>query len=136
MKKIQTIDKATLVAMRTVIESALQGVAKEYGLEITVGNGTYGGSTGSLKVEMVVPTADGIPTVFRQHCGFYGLKPEQFGMVFTHEAAQYKLIGISPGRSYPIIALKLSTNKQVGLSMTDELKAVFTNAVSAAKTAA
>jgi hypothetical protein len=125
MKKIQTIDKETLIALRPIIETALQGVAKELGLEITLGNGTYGGSTGSLKIEMVVPTADGIPTEFRQYCGLYGLKPEQFGMVFNYEGKHYKLIGISAGLTYPIETLKLSTNRKVALSMTDELKAVF-----------
>jgi hypothetical protein len=136
MAKIKTIDKAAIVAMRTVIEAALQGVAKEYGLDITVGHGTYGESTGSLKVEMVVPTADGIPADFRKYCSVYGLKPEQFGMVFTYEGKQYKLTGISVGRVYPILTLKLSTNTRVDLRFSDELKAVFTNALTAAKTAA
>lgn len=110
-----TIDAQTLKLLRPLIEQELAELMKKHGLACKVTRGTYGGETGSFKLELCVPDASGEsdPALIRAARDFptyarlYGLKPTDLGRVVTINARPCKIIGLMPSRpKYPIVVRK------------------------------
>jgi hypothetical protein len=111
-QKFVKIDKDAIIALRKLVQAHLDPLMKDIGLEINIGPGTYGGSTGSLKLEFTLPAVDGIPIVFRENCECYGLTLEDFGKPFMYKNDQCKIIGLNTGaRAFPIEVQRISTGK-------------------------
>ena len=51
---IETLDRAALKALRSPLQAALDVVAKEHGISIKVGSGSYSFQNASLKLELAV----------------------------------------------------------------------------------
>lgn len=60
MTQVTDINRQALTKIiRPKIEEKLAEVAKELGMKISIGSGSYGGSTGSLKIELATVSEDG-----------------------------------------------------------------------------
>lgn len=124
MTKITNIGKAELIGMRSRIEAALEQLGQELGVTFKTGNGSYGGNTGMLKLDIKVDDPE-IQTKarqeeFNQYCSWFDLEPRHFGVTFrANRGIEYKVVGLNlKGRSrkYPIIVQEVATGKEICFS--------------------
>lgn len=102
------IDKIDRMALRLVIDTALpalQAALAPFGVTVKPARSKYSnGSTGTLQFELVAAGADPERENFEKFAMFVGLKPEDYGRLFTVNGERYKLIGIEPNRpKYPFV---------------------------------
>jgi hypothetical protein len=107
---MKTLDKATVIALRAEIESALAAVATKHGIAIKAGNGNYSGTNATLKLEISVVDASGTTitkeaAAFKQLAILYGFTPEHLGRTFTIRGKSFNLAGIDrKSYKYPVLA--------------------------------
>lgn len=108
-----TINAQTLKLLRPKIEAALAAVMAEAGLACKVTRGTYGGETGSFKLELCVPNESGEtdPSLIRaerdfaQYANLFGLKASDLGAEIKINGKKAKIVGLMPNRpKFPIVA--------------------------------
>lgn len=111
MKKIEKFDKPACRIVAAAMEKALQSVAEEYGLKISVQGGRYDGMSYTAKVLCATLSESGQaqgPEVaaFQQLARIYGLKPEDLGREFMSPSGEtFVLVGLAPkSRKYPFLA--------------------------------
>jgi pyruvate/2-oxoglutarate dehydrogenase complex dihydrolipoamide dehydrogenase (E3) component len=59
MAKIKSFDKKTANAFAQEAEQALQALAKKYGVDVSVGSGSFTDSNFQFKVKTAVKSSDG-----------------------------------------------------------------------------
>jgi hypothetical protein len=92
-------------ALRNAIVEALEGVAKEHGLTVRVGGGTYSEYTFNPKVEFSCTTEAGAPAGFAYDAELLGLPRDAWGKTFTQRGETYTIVGINlRARKYPVLA--------------------------------
>jgi hypothetical protein len=97
-----TIDSKTLKVLRPEIEKALKDLGGRFGIDFSLGRGTYNhsGVNGSLVLEMAARDEasgkSGAQVLFERHAPLFGLKPDDFGREFTHSRKRFKIVGINP----------------------------------------
>jgi hypothetical protein len=101
MKKITTIDKPTLVALRASINAALASVASDYGISISAGNATFSANNAVFKLNVALigqggAVLDAGAERFKRYAHQVGLKPEDLGTTFSSQGKLYKIDGIRP----------------------------------------
>lgn len=105
--------KAILTALGNEIEEALQDIAKKHNVQIRRGNGTYGETNATLKLEISDISEDGSvldkeAETFLSMATIYGFKPDDLNRVFISNGDKYSITGMNPRRSkYPISAIRL-----------------------------
>ena len=110
--------KAILSALADEIEVALQDIAKKYNVQIKRGNGSYGETNATLKLDINEVKEDGTvldrdAETFLKMAKFYGLEAEDLNKVFTSNGSQYSIVGLNTRRSkYPISAINLSNGNR------------------------
>lgn len=106
--KQMKIDKIDRMALRLVIDTALpalQAALAPFGVTVTPARSKFSnGSTGTLQFELVASGANPERESFEKYAMFFGLKPEDYGRLFTVNGERYKLVAIEPGRpKYPFV---------------------------------
>lgn len=115
--KITAFDKPSCRALRIAVEAKLQEVAKEFGIAIKTGNGTFTRSNFNFKVEACVFANDGTvlskeAEEFKRFAPSYGLEASDLGKEFVLRGETYKIKGLSSrSTKFPIFATKLSDGK-------------------------
>ena len=115
--KIQNIDSPALTMIRRALEPALRELGEKHGITIAVGRGSYGGETGTLKLELATLGENGeveSPAAkdFKAHAELFGLKATDLGRRFVSNGSEFVISGLKPrNRKYPIIATKVSDGK-------------------------
>ena len=115
--KITNIDSAALTMIRGAFGPALQEIGEQYGVTIAVGRGSYGGETGTLKLEIATLGENGeaeSPAAkdFKAHAELFGLKATDLGRRFVSNGSEFEISGLKPrNRKYPIIGTKVSDGK-------------------------
>ena len=115
--KIDTFNKASCRVLRNVVEETLQEVAKEHGVCIKVGSGSFSGNNFTFKVEASVIGANGIALSkeaesFKMLAKAYNLEASDLHREFTFRGDAYKIKGLSSrSEKFPILATKLSDGK-------------------------
>jgi len=110
--------KAILSALADEIEVALQDIAKKHNVQIKRGNGTFGETNATLKLEINEVKEDGTvldkdAETFLKMAKFYGLEAEDLNKVFTSNGSKYSIVGLNTRRGkYPISATDLSSGKR------------------------
>lgn len=106
--------KAILRALANEIEDALQDIAKKHNVSIKRGNGSYGETNATLKLEISDISENGTvldkeAETFLSMATIYGFKPDDLNKVFTSNGSKYSISGLNTRRSkYPISAIRLS----------------------------
>ncbi len=119
---ISNIDSPALTSIRRALEPVLQDLGAQHGITLTVGRGTYGGETGTLKIELATLGENGeveSPAAkdFKAHAEFFGLKATDFGRRFVSNGSEFEIAGLKPrNRKYPIIATKVSDGRSYKFS--------------------
>ena len=115
--KISNIDSPALTMIRKALEPALQAMGEQYGITLTVGRGSYGGETGTLKIELATLGENGEAETtaakeFKQYAGMVGLEPTDLGRRFVSNGEEYEVSGLKlRNRKYPVLATKVSNGK-------------------------
>jgi hypothetical protein len=114
------MDKAKARQLSEAMQAHLASFATEHGLSISVGNGRYGSTDLTVKVELAELNADGQAetqkaTDFKRAAEQYGLKPEDLGAEFNSGGQRFKITGAklrAPKR--PILCECVSAGKKHG----------------------
>lgn len=115
--KITAFDKPSCRVLRIAVEAKLQEVAKEFGIAIKTGHGTFMASNFNFKVEACVVANDGTVLSkeaedFKRYATSYGLEASDLGKEFELRLETYKIKGLSSrSTKFPIFATKLSDAK-------------------------
>jgi len=115
--KIEQFNKPTCKSLRTAVEVKLQELAKEYGVNIKTGNGTFGDSYFNFKVEASTVNDNGTvmnkdAEEFKLFAHVYHLEPTDLGREFHFRGDIYKIRGLSSrSTKFPILAAKVSDGK-------------------------
>lgn len=102
---IRTIDRATLGTVTQQFVSELKDLADRLGIDIASGGGQYGGTTGTIKINLSVRDTgmgkSGAQQEFEHYARSYGIDPAAFGKDFAYDARKpweiYKVSGVNPG---------------------------------------
>ena len=106
--EIKQVDRTTVRLLGDKIEEALQAVAKEYGVAIKRGNGTFEPSNFTMKIECSVVVDGNVVTKeaehFKRYATFYGMKPEDLGKTIRVGRDIYEITGMRlKAHKYPIL---------------------------------
>lgn len=116
-EKITRIDRTALGLIKQRIIDTAGPAAAELGLAISFEGGTFGDKSATLKLEVAIVAADGTVETkakqdFEKYCALVGLKPEDFGRVFTHRGRRFKICGLKPGAGkFPLLATDQASGK-------------------------
>ena len=125
--KITSFTKPNLKSLRVDLNSALDKVAKEYGIEITTGNILFSGNNATIKVEASVIGENGTAmtkeaTDFEMYAKLHGINAK-VGDTFTHGGKVYTIEGWkSRARKTPIVVGNGGNSYKVSI---DLLKSFF-----------
>jgi hypothetical protein len=110
MTKITKLDRTSLQALRSPIETVLLALGNELGLSLKLGNGSFGdGAEASfkliLKVDDPAVKSAAEKANWDRNCRYIGvdyndfensgLRPEDFGTEFSYSAQTYRTTGIA-----------------------------------------
>jgi hypothetical protein len=115
--KVDKFNKALCRTLRNVVEETLQEVAKEHGISIKVGSGSFSDVNFNFKVEASVIGKDGVALSkeaesFKMLAKAYNLEPTDLHREFTFRGDIYKIKGLSSrSDKFPILATKVSDGK-------------------------
>src|SRR5262249_26174777 len=101
----EDFDPRSLDVIRADILSALKAVTEKHGVTFGFGNTNY--SPGSFSVRLEAKSDGGEKRDFEEYALGCGLKPSDFGAVFTYKKTKYTVSGIKPrSGTYPIVATR------------------------------
>ena len=114
MNLLKLNDRNDLRTLNAAMQKALNTVAAEHGLQITLKAGSYeaDGSRFTTKIEALAPNASGEIVSqeakdFQNYATGYDLKPGDLGKVFQSNGHSYTISGMKPrSRKFPIIATR------------------------------
>lgn len=104
------MDRKTVRELRPRLEEALEVLAEETGLVITVGSASYSDIGVTFKVSLTeeVAGSEGMPADFQRNARVYGFDPEKlWQMDFGSRGETFTVVGINTRRrKYPISAIR------------------------------
>jgi len=110
--KIATIGRPELRTLSARVLELLAPLKDEFGIAVSLGAGTYGGTTGSVKIQMATINQDGQAEtqeaqMFKLVAPSLGLKPEDLGRKFrTFGTKTFTLTGYNgKAVNYPLQAV-------------------------------
>ena len=105
MPKISKITPSVAKSIDEDITAAVKSVEKKWGVNISVGGGTYDSDSFTSKVKVSLEGVDTGKKEWDRFCFRFGLKPEQYGQTFSSRGETFTVSGIAPkGKKYPILA--------------------------------
>ena len=110
----KNIDRLLLQILRPEIDAALAALGEKHGLTIRAAGGSYGGTFGTFKLEIIPAAADGEivgkeAEAFKVNADQFCMKPEDLGREFTAGGEKYRIVGAKPRASkMPILIKRLS----------------------------
>jgi len=108
MAKIKEFTRSECRRFRPELMSALDELAKKFGLRAELGNGRFFGENYSTKVEFHTVQDEGfVPKMerdFKENCHLWGMKPDDFGKKFVSFGNDvYTIVGGRPRATKNII---------------------------------
>lgn len=107
---INQLDKESLTHIRDQINTALELVAEDLGIDISLGSCRYTTKNATLKLEIATLGDDGAiqnkeAEDFKIFAPRYGLSASDLGKTFESSGTTYEVCGLKPrSRKYPILA--------------------------------
>jgi len=106
----EALDRSKAKEISAAIEAALQPVAEQFGLELTMKGGTYDINIYRPRIEL--KTADAGRVDFERYAEMFGLSADDFGREFTTGARRFRISGISPrSTKRPILATEIVSSR-------------------------
>ena len=101
------ISKITAAIARDIdadIRAAVASVEAKWGVNISVGGGTYGDDHFTTKLKTSIAGVDMKKKDWDRYSFRFGLKPEQYGTKFTYAGETFTVVGLRPkARKAPVI---------------------------------
>lgn len=102
---IDFANKADIARLGAAVKAALDAVATEHGITVTVNGGTYDPRVGTFKPRIEFAANDSAEKEWAAYAAMYGLTAEDFGRTFTSRGRTFTLSGINTrARTAPILA--------------------------------
>jgi hypothetical protein len=120
MAKLTQFDRASVRQILNDCDSALQAVAKKYGLTLIRKNCNYYPNEVPVAFKLIVTQVnedgegiDPSASDFLTHAEAFGLSKDDLGKTFTVRGDSFKVCGLAPkSHKYPILAQKIGTTKR------------------------
>lgn len=106
--KVSRFDRATCSAVKEAMLAALKPVEEQYGVQFSTAAGKFDSTSFEFKITAGITGEDGVnlgeKSDFELYCFSFGLRPEDYGTVFSYGGKTYKLKGLRPRRrSFPLL---------------------------------
>jgi len=114
--KINSLDRTAVRRINDDIQSALDAVAKRYGVQIKVGNSRFSNTNCTTKIDISTVNEGGTvmtkeATDFNRFASSFGIT-KKLGDTFDFRYDTYEIVGLKPRSSkYPVLAKNLSNGK-------------------------
>lgn len=114
--KINSLDRTAVRRINEDIQSALDAVAKRYGVQIKVGNSRFSNTNCTTKIDISTVNEGGTvmtkeATDFNRFAASFGIT-KKLGDTFEFRYDTYEIVGLKPRSSkYPVLAKNLSNGK-------------------------
>lgn len=114
--KINSLDRTAVRRINDDIQSALDAVAKRYGVQIKVGNSRFSNTNCTTKIDISTVNEGGTvmtkeATDFNRFAANFGIT-KKLGDTFDFRYDRYEITGLKPRSSkYPVLAKSLSNGK-------------------------
>lgn len=114
--KINSLDRTAVRRINDDIQSALDAVAKRYGVQIKVGNSRFSNTNCTTKIDISTVNEGGTvmtkeATDFNRFAASFGIT-KKLGDTFDFRYDTYEIVGLKPRSSkYPVLAKNLSNGK-------------------------
>lgn len=114
--KINSLDRTAVRRINDDIQSALDAVAKRYGVQIKVGNSRFSNTNCTTKIDISTVNEGGTvmtkeATDFNRFATSFGIT-KKLGDTFDFRYDRYEITGLKPRSSkYPVLAKSLSNGK-------------------------
>jgi len=114
--KINSLDRTAVRRINDDIQSALDSVAKRYGVQIKVGNSRFSNTNCTTKIDISTVNEGGTvmtkeATDYNRYASSFGLT-KKLGDTFEFRYDTYEIVGLKPRSSkYPVLAKNLSNGK-------------------------
>ena len=114
--KINSLDRTAVRRINDDIQSALDAVAKRYGVQIKVGNSRFSNTNCTTKIDISTVNEGGTAmtkeaTDFNRFAASFGIT-KKLGDTFEFRYDRYEITGLKPRSSkYPVLAKNLSNGK-------------------------
>ena len=114
--KINSLDRTAVRRINDDIQSALDAVAKRYGVQIKVGNSRFSNTNCTTKIDISTVSEGGTvmtkeATDYNRYASSFGLT-KKLGETFEFRYDTYEIVGLKPRSSkYPVLAKNLSNGK-------------------------
>jgi hypothetical protein len=114
--KINSLDRTAVRRINDDIQSALDTVAKRYGVQIKVGNSRFSNTNCTTKIDISTVNEGGTvmtkeATDFNRFAASFGIT-KKLGDTFDFRYDTYEIVGLKPRSSkYPVLAKNLSNGK-------------------------
>jgi hypothetical protein len=114
--KINSLDRTAVRRINDDIQSALDTVAKRYGVQIKVGNSRFSNTNCTTKIDISTVNEGGTvmtkeATDFNRFAASFGIT-KKLGDTFDFRYDTYEIAGLKPRSSkYPVLAKNLSNGK-------------------------
>jgi hypothetical protein len=121
---IKAFDKVNLKQLRADIDAAFVAIRQKHGVTLSIGNISYSPDKATSRLTMVAIGDSNVATdpraaalakaqvEFKRCASSFGLKPEQYGMIFKYGRETYKLVGLKPrAPKMPILATNVADGR-------------------------
>lgn len=128
--KIKKFDKPTLTLLRPKIQEALDQIAKEYDISLSLAGITFDNNTATLKVKAAVKNMNGefvseYAQPFKELASLYGLKADDLGKKVIIRNVEYTIVGLAPrSKKYPLLCKQKSNGKTYKFTTVDVVEAL------------
>jgi hypothetical protein len=114
------ITKNLLKTLRPDIDAALQEVGRKHGVQLTATSGSYGGNSGTFKLEILPVATDGSvicpkAIAFTDHASDFGLNPEWLGQTIIARGKIFTITGLNLNRPKYRVAITDQDGKEYGM---------------------
>ena len=116
-----SITRKLLQDIRPEMDEALKPLAEKYGITIQVGNGSYGGLTGHLKVNLATTNEEGEDQNaidYKRYASLYNLKEEWLNQSFVQRGETYTIVGLNPKKRKNMLLVRRERDGSIRIAPT------------------
>ena len=116
-----SITRKLLQDIRPEMDEVLKPLAEKYGITIQVGNGSYGGLTGHLKVMFSTTNEEGEDQRaidYKRYASLYNLEVEWLIQSFVQGSETYTIVGLDLKKRKNMLVLRRERDGQIRIAPT------------------
>lgn len=125
MSTIDSMTKTAAKDLTAATRTALEIVAQQLGVKVTVNGGSYNPESGTFRPKVEYALADSDKMTWDLYAPMEGLAASDFGRTFSQSGFTFKIDGFSPkSPKRPVIATKVGTHSRFKFT-TEAVKAAL-----------